>query len=146
MTRFKRIPIGGWKKCVHEAAAFDTQAEYAVANILDNSRTVEWWVRNDPAILRIPTPIGAFEPDFLYKLAGENNHDTFGIIEVKGGVFWNGPDSDPRLKSAAAMRWILQLNLSASDSSWQFAIVEDEDAKRAESLEGLRAIALERAP
>ena len=67
----RRIPIKGWKKNVHVAAAFDTPGEYATACVLDSSTAIEWWLRNDPAQMRVPTPVGFFEPDFVYKRAGE---------------------------------------------------------------------------
>ena len=61
-----RIPIGGWNKCLHEAAAFESRGEYAAATILDSAAVVDWWFRNDPARFRIPTPVGNFEPNFVY--------------------------------------------------------------------------------
>ena len=96
-----RIPIRGWTKCVHDAAAFESRGEYAVAHLIDDAATVVWWVRNDPAIFRIPTPIGYFEPDFLY-LVERGGPPTYGILEVKADVFWDGLGFDARVKADAA--------------------------------------------
>ncbi|MYD85693.1 MAG: hypothetical protein F4Y14_05645 [Acidobacteria bacterium] len=140
-----RIPIRGWNKCVHEAVAFDSRGEYAVACLLDDAATVAWWVRNDPAIFRIPTPIGNFEPDFVY-FAQRGSQPTYGILEVKSDVFWDGPGSDARVKANAAKEWVRTVNAAGATVPWEFAIVLDQDAIEAASVEALRNIALDRHP
>lgn len=141
-----RIPITGWRKCLHEAAAFEGRGEYAAALILDNSAAVDWWFRNDPALFRIPTPVGNFELDFVYLLKGSGAH-VYGLLEVKGEIFWDGQGSDPRIKSEAACRWVDAANSAATDGQrWEFAIVLDTDAIEAGSLEELRRNALVAAP
>jgi hypothetical protein len=137
-----RIPIRGWNKCLHEAAAFEGQGEYATATILDASAVVSWWFRNDPPLLRIPTPIGYLEPDFLY-LASRDDEQIFGVIEVKGGIFWDGEGSEPRVKAEAAGRWVEAINATpGAQSHWEFAVVLDTDALNSGSLEELRRNAL----
>jgi hypothetical protein len=137
-----RIPIAGWRKCLHEAAAFDGRGEYAAATILDTSAAVEWWFRNDPPLFRIPTPVGNFEPDFVY-LANRSKAQVYGVLEVKGEIFWDGVGSDPRVKSEAACRWVEAANTEPSAGpQWEFAIVLDTDAIEAGSLEELRRNAL----
>jgi hypothetical protein len=141
-----RIPITGWRQCLHEAAAFDGQGEYAVATILDNSAAVEWWLRNDPARVRIPTPVGNFEPDFVYR-TNMPQGSVYGLLEVKGEIFWDGEGSDARIKSEAARRWVAAANGAGSgDGPWEFAVVLDTDATEAGSIEELRRIALIAAP
>jgi hypothetical protein len=139
-----RVPIGGWRKCVHEAAAFEGRGEYATAFILDNAAAIDWWLRNDPPVFRLPTPVGYFEPDFLY---ARTNNGGYGVLEVKGEIFWDGEGSDPRVKSEAASRWVAAVNAAdTTDASWEFAIVLDTDAIEAGSLEELRQNALVAAP
>jgi Endonuclease domain len=141
-----RIPISGWRKCLHEAAAFESRGEYAVATILDHSAAIDWWFRNDPARFRIPSPVGNFEPDFVY-LAKRSNDEAYGLLEVKGEIFWDGEGSDPRIKSEAACRWVEAANAAdAGGPAWEFALVLDTDAIDAGSLEGLRSVALVAAP
>jgi hypothetical protein len=138
---FYRIPIRGWNKCLHEAAAFEGRGEYATATILDSSAAVEWWLRNDPPLLRIPTPVGYLEPDFVY-LAQRNGQGVYGALEVKGEIFWDGEGSEPRVKAEAAGRWVEAVNATANQSRWEFAVVLDTDALNSGSLEELRRNAL----
>lgn len=141
-----RIPIAGWRKCVHEAASFESRGEYAAAGVLDVSAVVVWWLRNDPAFLRISTPVGNFEPDFVY-LANYGGVERHGILEIKGGIFWDGEGSEARIKSDAAIRWIEAVN-SLGGKKWQYATVLDSDAILAGSLEELlrNALAAQPAP
>jgi hypothetical protein len=140
-----RIPVSGWAKCVHEAAAFESKGEYATALILDGAAGIVWWLRNDQPLLRLPTPVGDFEPDFVY-LRRERGVDTFGIIEVKGDIFWDGDGSNPRVKANAACRWVEAVLKSEGAPRWEFAVVLDVDAETVGSLEELRSVAVSRAP
>ena len=141
-TEHKRIPISGWDKCLHEAASFDSRGEFEAAVILDGSAQVEWWLRNDPPLFRISTPVGGFEPDFVY-LAKRNGQHFQGILEIKGGLFWDAPRDPARLKSEAAGRWVKAANVAdAGQVKWEFATVLDTDAIAAGSLEQLRKNAL----
>jgi Type III restriction enzyme, res subunit len=134
-----RTPIAGWSRCVHSAARFDTEQEFRVAEILDRTATVQWWWRNDPPQFRLSTPIGFFEPDFIF-LAEIAGQPRLVILEVKGGIFWNGPDSDPRVKATAALSWCSALNGSDHGGpAWEFAVVIDTDVEDANSVEDLLA-------
>lgn len=139
--RLYRIPIQGWKKCIHAAAAFESKGEYAAALLLDQSRDVTWWMRNDPAILRIPTPAGFLEPDFVY-LRETGGKATQGLLEVKADVFWDGDGSEARVKARAACEWVRAVNLATPDHPWRFAVVLDEDAVRSRSIEELLRVSL----
>jgi hypothetical protein len=46
--KLRRIPIKGWKRCVHESASFESAGEFKAACLLDDSSEIEWWLRNDP--------------------------------------------------------------------------------------------------
>lgn len=142
---FFRIPIRGWRKCVHEAAAFESRGEYATAILIDDAAAVAWWFRNDPAIFRIPTPIGNFEPDFVYCVE-RGGQATYGILEVKSDIYWDGPHSDAQVKANAAREWVRTVNASGGGIPWEFAVVLDQDAITAASLEALRNVALLRYP
>lgn len=140
MTHY-RIPIGGWRKSVHESAAFDSRGEYCVAGILDEAASVVWWFRNDPPVLRIPTPLTYLEPDFVY-LAERKRKRTYGALEVKGGIFWNGEDSDAQIKARSACQWTRAVNEAGPEIPWEFAVVLDQDAESAKSLEELHRAAV----
>jgi restriction endonuclease len=140
-----RIPIRGWRKCVYEAAAFDTKGEFAAASLLDDSTVIIWWFRNDPPRLRIPTPIGYFEPDFVY-LVCRMGKESVGVLEVKGDIFWDGPDSEARIKANAAVEWVRVTNEAMAETAWEFAVVLDQDAIQAASFEAMLSSALLRFP
>lgn len=142
MTLF-RVPIRGWRKCVHEAAAFDSQGEYGAATLLDDAGVILWWFRNDPAIFRIPSPAGNFEPDFVY-CANRGGRQVFGALEVKSDIFWDGPGSDARIKAAAAGEWIRTINEAGPPVAWELAVVLDQEALTVRSLEELLSVALVR--
>lgn len=127
-----RQPVAGWQKCAHDAANFDTAGEFHVAGLIDMGN-VDWWMRNDPAQIRLATPIGFYGPDFVVSVDG-----TSGLIllEVKRADFWKSPESDARIKSKAADAYCSEVS-SATDSSWQHWVVLDEDAKAARSFEEL---------
>ena len=55
MTTLRRVPIAGWKRCVHEAASFESPGEFKAATLLDAAIQVEWWLRNDPPLLSTNT-------------------------------------------------------------------------------------------
>jgi restriction endonuclease len=96
----------GWDRSVHEAYSFDSWHEAKVAFMLDNESSVHWWVRNEPKRLRIPTPLEAFYPDFVARFRLDGGETAILLLEVKGDTFWNGPESEPRLKASAARRWV----------------------------------------
>ncbi|MBX7135121.1 MAG: DEAD/DEAH box helicase family protein [Fimbriimonadaceae bacterium] len=133
-----RVPIKGWAKCVHAAARFDTEGEFLTAMVLDQSKSVDWWARNDPAVVRIPTPIGAFEPDFIFR----QTNGRHVALEIKGSVLWSPTDSDARVKSRAAVRWVEKLN-GVSEGSWGYALVLDDDVRGVGSVEELIGVAAE---
>jgi hypothetical protein len=137
----KRVPIGGWKKCVHLAASFESKGEYAVAWTLDQAAAIVWWFRNDPPVLRIPTPAGFLEPDFVY-LAKRDGREAMGALEVKGEIFWDGDGSDARIKAEAACEWVKIVSQSHKTKPWEFAVVLDQDAMAANSFEALRKVAV----
>jgi hypothetical protein len=128
--------LSGWGCCVHEAAAFDTGGELCVARLLDVSSDVNWWARNSPARLRVPTPIGYYEPDFVCELNGLPS--SFLIVECKRGDFWLPPDSDARVKARAADAWCD--TVSRAGYRWEHWVVLDSDVSSCAVLEDLQRI------
>lgn len=139
------VPIRGWKRCVHEAAAFDSQGEYAAATLLDDATAIVWWLRNDPPLLKIPSPIGNFEPDFVY-LVKRTGRLSLGVLEIKNDVLWDGEGSSARVKAKAAGEWAKAQTEAAADTVWEVATVLDQDALDAASFEEMRKNALLRFP
>ena len=141
----RRVPITGWSKCVHEAPSFESKGEYSVAAILDSAQVVEWWLRNDPHQVAIPTPAGDLRPDFVYK-ARRSGRVCMGLIEVKGEIFWDGEGSAARIKAKAAREWAKAVSAAGASPQWEFAAVLEEDTQRAKSLEELLASGVELFP
>jgi hypothetical protein len=139
MRRLRRVPISGWKRCVHEAASFESPGEYKTACLLDDAAGVEWWLRNDPVLFTIPTPVGNFEPDFLYRLQRSSGNAAMGILEIKGEIFWDGEGSMARIKADTACEWVRALRQTDATPDWQFAVVLEQDAFEANSLQALLA-------
>jgi superfamily II DNA or RNA helicase len=141
----RRIPISGWKRCVHEAVAFESLPEYQVAEVLDSASEVEWWVRNDPPRLRIPTPIGYFEPDFVAFRCKDGRRSLI-VIEVKRVDLWDGPESDARVKSRATTGWCAAINGMKSEEYWLHWVILDVDAQNAHTIDDLERLRVQDAP
>jgi hypothetical protein len=144
MIRLRRVPINGWRRCVHEFASFESRGEFRAAVLLDSTEQVEWWLRNDPPLLRIPTPVGYFEPDFIYRIRRPDGASMC-VLEIKGEVFWDGEGSVPRIKAAAAYAWVTAICACGAAEHWEFAAVLEQDACDAQTLQGMLANVLQRA-
>ena len=130
-----RIPVGRWRRCVHKASSFDTRPEWLVARILDSSESVEWWARNDPAQLRLNSPIGAFEPEFVLCL--EEAPGTIVVLEVKQDGLWTPEDSDARVKSRAAQAWCEGIT-TAGGGQWEHWVLLEPDILESSSFQDLK--------
>ena len=128
---------------MYEAASFDTEPEFHAAKMLDTDATVDWWLRNDPVLLRIPTPAGYFEPDFVYKLTAKAG-SRMRILEIKGEHLWNGPGSIARIKAESAASWARAISEAAIRPPWEFHEVLGQDAMRAKTLGTLLGDACQR--
>lgn len=137
-----RVPIAGWSKCVYEAAAFDSNPEFCAAKILDADTRVDWWFRNDPVQVRIPTPAGYLEPDFIYSVT-EAGLSVICILEVKGEHLWNGPGSVPRVKAAGAVAWTKAIEKAQISPEWRFYEVLGQDVESSHTLKSMLDKAVE---
>ncbi len=134
-----RRPYRGWNLALHEAYHFDSWHEAKVARLLDQAQGVQWWVRNEPRRLTIPTPAGNFSPDFLFCTAGDGKdriHDI-ALMEVKGDLYWDPPNSEPRLKASAASAWCGIQSEGQSKISWRFVLARESDIDAVESWAAL---------
>jgi hypothetical protein len=61
-----------------------------------------------------------------------------GLLEVKGEFLWDGEGSRARVQAAAAEEWAHAINGAKTQPPWEFAVVLDQDAERANTLEELR--------
>ena len=135
LSSHTRVPIGRWQRCVHKATAFDSRPEWIVAKILDASTSVKWWARNDPAQLRLSSPIGGFEPDFVFCVEG--SPPTLIVLEVKQDGLWTPEDSDARVKSRATEAWCKGVS-SAGGGQWEHWVLLEPDILESQSFQDLR--------
>lgn len=124
----KGQPYRGWQQAVHEAYSFDSQWEARLAHMLDAADSVEWWLRNFPRRLRVATPIGVTSPDFVMAI----EDGSLLLVEVKGDVFWEPPDSDARQRAAALQAWTVQHSL-VSGTAWSAHTALESDVRTSDS-------------
>ena len=58
-------------------------------------------------------------------------------VEVKGGSFWEPPDSDPRVKGMAADAWCRALRESGAEPPWKHLVILDVDAASVVTVEDI---------
>lgn len=127
---------GGWSKSVFTAACFDSYSgEYALAQVLDKSQDVNWWLRlerQDGASIAY-TPRNTYYPDFLAL-------DTDGVHWIIEGKNDAGEhDETVQTKRAAAQRHIREL-LTVSefaDQRWGYLIAYESEVQKAASWRDL---------
>lgn len=126
---------GGWAKSAEYAAQFDSQsAEFALAQLLDDSETVAWWLRltrADPAWITLQ-PVGRYYPDFIVV-------DADGIhwlVEAKSDAA-AANDTTVAAKAAAAEEWAAAVNDAGSFGTWRYRVVTESDIRAANNWAGL---------
>lgn len=138
--RLRRVPVKlPWRKCLQDTARFDSLGEVYAARVLDDASEIAWWARNDPARVKLQTPIGGYWPDFVAQLAESGG---LLLVEIKGWDFWVPSDSDPRVKAKAADEWASTINESDHPLTAEHLVVLDVDAQDAGSLDDLRRVAV----
>ena len=118
-----------WAQSLHPAYSFDSVPELRLAWLLDHDGDVEWWMRNQPRRLRLPTPAGTHSPDFILQTRG----GLFLMVEVKGSIYWQPPDSEARVKARSAARWVEAQN-AAGLAKVDYAVLLDSDVEGAASF------------
>jgi superfamily II DNA or RNA helicase len=114
-----------WQQAVHAAYAFESSHEAKTAILLDQAAEVDWWWRNDPKALRIPTPAGITSPDVIVRMT----NGQILLLEVKGATFY---DREAELKAYAAHRWAL-LQSEATGCEWAYRLAYEPEVDRCES-------------
>jgi hypothetical protein len=90
--------------------------------------------------MKIPTPAGNFEPDFVYRFK-HGAGAVMGALEIKGEVFWDGEGSVPRIKAAAACAWAEATKVGGDVADWEFSLVLEQDVLTARTFEELKQLA-----
>jgi superfamily II DNA or RNA helicase len=121
-SAYRRVPISGWARCLHQAVPFDSEPEYSTARILDSSTEIDWWLRNQGGALTLDTPAGRYSPDFAVMVKTDG---ITVLLEVKGAHLF-GPDSEARLKKKAAKIWC-EVVSSATKQRWEHWLLPDSE-------------------
>jgi hypothetical protein len=77
----KRRWFTGFARSAQKYARFDSEPEFYTAKTLDSDPRVDWWYRNDPAVLVIASPDSpqGHRPDFVVGIG-----QRVWILEIKG--------------------------------------------------------------
>ncbi|NEW32943.1 DEAD/DEAH box helicase family protein [Nocardia cyriacigeorgica] len=116
----------GWRKSVLPVASFDAKTtERRLAEILDSSSRIQWWLRlqpNDPAYIELDTG-GRYFPDFIavddvevhWLIEGKSDHDV--------------PRRDVEAKRAAAEEWARFVNDDGRFGTWRYLFCSESALK-----------------
>lgn len=80
---------GNFSKSLFDQGKFDVRPEFEMGQLLDVADAVDWWLRNDPKVLRIQTASGNYSPDFIVR-TGTAVH----LVELKGAQLRHEFDLD----------------------------------------------------
>ncbi|TBL41482.1 hypothetical protein EYA84_06265 [Verrucosispora sp. SN26_14.1] len=118
----------GWTTSILPIASFDAKTtEYAIANILDNSNKIEWWLRlrrEDEVYIELDSG-GKYYPDFI-AIDGEGAH---WLIEGKADD--NAQRPDVQTKRVAAEEWARFVNDDGRFGVWKYLFCTETAVKNA---------------
>jgi len=140
-SRHWRIPIAGWSKCIHEAAAFDTSGEFHLANVLDTANDSTWWFRNPPSLLKISTPLGNYSPDLVCHV--HSPVERIVLVQAKGDHLWESKESDARVKARAAVAFCTARNEIGERPEWSHRVILQSDASTCQTIRDIDSLAVE---
>lgn len=135
---FKRnVGYEGWMKSMFAQEWFDSRPERDVANMLEDSNEVEWWVRLQVGDLPIRWEGSRdYNPDFV---ALESDGDRW-VVEVKSDAELES--ENVKGKREAALRWANHVNHSGQDEhKWGYVLAGETDIATAkDSWPALRSL------
>jgi type III restriction enzyme len=127
-SEFRRgVGYQGFRRSVYAEDWFDSRPERDLANILDRSDDVRFWLRLNRGDLTILWRGQStwYNPDFLVR---ECDGGTW-IIEVKADR--DLESSDVQAKREAAQRWARRANASAGLGRWRYLLVGETQLRNA---------------
>lgn len=80
---------GNFSKSLFDQGKFDVRPEFEMGQLLDAANVVEWWLRNDPKVLRVQTASGIHSPDFIVR-----TRTAVHLVELKGAQLRHEFDRD----------------------------------------------------
>jgi type III restriction enzyme len=125
--KFQRGVGYDYSKSVFVQDWFDSGPERDVANILDDEKTISYWLRLQTGDLPI---VWAEQRDYNPDFVAVGSDGTHYIVEVK--MQKEMTSADVQAKRTAARRWVNHVNKSAkTNSKWSYLLVGEDDVKTA---------------
>ena len=136
----KGVGYKGWKRSMYEQAWFDSRTERDVANVLDNTDEIAYWVRLNRGDLEIAWEGGNYNPDFV----AVESDGTHWVVEAKAD---NEMTSEQvQAKWLAAKQWANHVTADPklNGTSWLYLLVRETDVGAAkgnwQALKGFGAV------
>ena len=129
---------GGWFKSLFEAESFDSYTgEYLLAKLLNTSPHIRWWHRLHPEdrAFIFYNPKDRYFPDFV----ALDDHGTYWIIEGKDARGRENERVQAKRKAAEGTVHRLLGTPGFEDRSWGYLIAYEDDVKRSDSWDDLKA-------
>lgn len=120
-------PYTGWVKSMYEQAWFDSEPERSMANILDDSSDIQYWVRLERGDLSILWNENQwYNPDFI----AVDTADTHWVIEVKSDREMDS--EEVTRKKEAARRWANLASLDpGGNGAWRYLLIAERSLREA---------------
>lgn len=122
---FKRgVGYEGWRQSYFPQVWFDSTPEFRFARVVDDAKSVAFWVRLMRGDLRIKytSSENRYSPDFLVVL----EDGTHLLVEVKDAA--KADDETVQKKRDAARRWTRRVS-KEMEETWEYLLVTDEDIR-----------------
>lgn len=118
----------GWSKSILPVASFDAKTtEYALANIMDSSPKIDWWLRlrgEDEAFIELDTG-HRYYPDFI----AIDTNGVYWLIEGKSDD--RAQRQDVQMKRAAAEEWARFVGDDGRFGTWRYLFCTETAIKNA---------------
>lgn len=123
----KGVGYTGFKKSLYREDWFDSRPERDLANILDRSDDVSFWLRLQRGDLTIlwRGQDSWYNPDFLVTGIDAGHW----IVEVKADK--DMETTDVQAKRDAALRWARRVNAAGTAGKWRYLLVSESQLKAA---------------
>ena len=123
---FRRgVGYEGWKRSLFEQVSFDSSTERDLANLIDETSSMQVWVRLHPRDFEIRYGGGTYNPDFL---AAEDGRRW--VIEAKADK--DLLTENVQAKRRAAQEWANVVNADEWVSErWGYLLVSETDLRQA---------------
>ena len=105
-----RCPVTGFRKSVMSVGLYDSAPEVRFARTIDLLPEVQWWLRNDPRQILVPTTdVADTAPDFLVCIKTKEVTNYL-LVEVKGRHLWEQTGSTAQRQARDLAAWASEVS------------------------------------